>query len=65
MLSVEGLDDAADGTGLPPISVSELAARVLPLVLKSGECFQVFDSVVELVPVLVVNLHAGRNGAVD
>ena len=42
---------------LPPLSVTKLTAAMLALVNQRTKQFQVFESVVELVLVAVVNLH--------
>lgn len=55
---------SADGAGFPPDPVAEDATPVEPLVGKGIDEFEVGESVVELVVVLVVDVVSGRDFSV-
>jgi hypothetical protein len=60
----DGLDCSTLAARLPPSIFSKLAAAMEALVSERINQFKVFDTVVELIVVAVMDLHAFRNGAV-
>src|ERR1035437_6394091 len=64
VIMVDGVDRSAVSTRLEPHSVSQYASPVNPLVREVVNQLKFVEPVVELVVVLVVNLHAFRDGSV-
>jgi hypothetical protein len=62
---IDGMDLPALAAGLEPSAVAEFASSVQTLVSERINHFKVFDAIVELVPVLVMDLHPDRDRAVD
>jgi hypothetical protein len=65
VLGIDRLEDSAGMTGLPPDVSPQLASAVYSLVLGGADESEIFDPVVLLVFVLVVEAESWRDSPVD